>query len=154
MQATKDFALTYQQSDYLNIVGYSDADFVGRLEDKKSTSGYIFMMAGGAISWKRAKQTLIASSTIEAEYVACFEATRQALWMYNFIAGLDFVLTVPRPLKIYCDNCAVVSFSHNTGNSSRSKHVDVKYLFVRENCYVLCISRVYTYKTHVGLSTY
>ncbi|KAH9648506.1 Integrase catalytic domain-containing protein [Citrus sinensis] len=79
LQATKDFVLTYQQSNYLNIVGYSDADFARFLEDKKSTSGYIFIMTGGAILWKSAKQTLIASSTMEAEYVVCFEATRQAL---------------------------------------------------------------------------
>ncbi|KAH9781008.1 Integrase catalytic domain-containing protein [Citrus sinensis] len=117
LQATKDFVLTYQQFDYLNIVGYSDADFTGCLEDKKSTSGYIFMMAGGAISWKSAKQTLITSSTMEAEYVACFEATRQALWMQNFITGL--------------------------GSSSRSKYIDIKYLFVREKIALSCVSVEY-----------
>ena len=69
---------------------------------------------------------------MEAEYVACFEATRQALWMQNFITGLAFILAVPRPLKIYCDNSVAISFSHNTRSSSRSKHIDVKYLFVRE----------------------
>ncbi|KAH9735468.1 Integrase catalytic domain-containing protein [Citrus sinensis] len=143
LQATKDFVLTYQQSDYLNIVGYSDANFTGCLEDKKSTSGYIFMMAGGAISWKSVKQTLIASSTMEAEYVVCFEATRQALWMQNFIIGLDCILAVPRPLKIYCDNSAAVSFSHNTGSSSRSKHIDIKYLFVREKIALSCVSVEY-----------
>ncbi|KAH9737203.1 Integrase catalytic domain-containing protein [Citrus sinensis] len=143
LRATKDFVLTYQQSDYLNIVGYSDADFAGCLEDKKSTSGYIFMMAGGAISWKSVKQTLIASSTMEAEYVACFEATRHALWMQNFITGLDCILAVPRPLKIYCDNSAAVSFSHNTGSSSRSKHIDIKYLFVREKIALSCVSVEY-----------
>ncbi|KAH9669153.1 non-specific serine/threonine protein kinase [Citrus sinensis] len=101
LQATKDFVLTYQQSNHLNIVGYSDADFAGCLEDKKSTSSYIFMMAGGAISWKSVKQTLIASSTMEAEYVACFEATRHALWMQNFITGLDCILAVPSaPLSL------------------------------------------------------
>ncbi|KAH9714963.1 Integrase catalytic domain-containing protein [Citrus sinensis] len=143
LQATKDFVLTYQRSDYLNIVGYSDADFVGCLEDKKSTSGYIFMMAGGAISWKSVKQTLIASSTMEAEYVACFEATRHALWMQNFITGPDCIVAVPRPLKIYCDNSAAVSFSHNTGSSSRSKHIDIKYLFVREKIALSCVSVEY-----------
>ncbi|KAH9697754.1 Integrase catalytic domain-containing protein [Citrus sinensis] len=143
LQATKDFVLTYQQSDYLNIVGYSDADFAGCLEDKKSTSGYIFMMAGGAISWKSAKQTLIASSTMEAEYVACFEAIRQALWMLNFITELDFILTVPRPLKIYCDNSSAISFYYNTGSSSRSKHIDVKYLFVREKIALSYVSIEY-----------
>ncbi|KAH9669477.1 Integrase catalytic domain-containing protein [Citrus sinensis] len=119
------------------------ASVVGCLEDKKSTSGYIFMMAGGAISWKIAKQTLIASSTMEAEYVACFEATRQALWMQNFITGLDCILVILRPLKIYCDNSMAISFSHNTGSSSRSKHIDIKYLFVREKIALSYVSVEY-----------
>ena len=63
--------------------------------------------------------------------------------MQNFIAGLDFVLVVPRPLKIYCDNSVVVSFSYNTGNSSRSKHIGVKYLFVREKIALSYVSVEY-----------
>ena len=80
---------------------------------------------------------------MEAEYVACFEATRHALWMQNFITGLDCILAVPRPLKIYCDNSAAVSFSHNTGSSSHSKHIDIKYLFVREKIALSCVSVEY-----------
>ena len=146
----------------MNIIGYSDANFAGCLEDKKSTSGYIFMTTWGAISWKCVKQTLIASSTIEAEYVACFEATRQALWMHNFITRLAsafqfhvftfvgkeiittlLVLVVLRPLKVHCDNSIAVSFSHNTGSSSRSKHINVKYLFVREKITLSYVSVKY-----------
>ena len=69
---------------------------------------------------------------MKAEYIACFEATRPALWMQNFILWLNFLLVVPRPLKIYYDNFVTISFSYNTGSSSRSKHIDVKYFFVRE----------------------
>ncbi|XP_060972455.1 secreted RxLR effector protein 161-like [Cannabis sativa] len=63
----------------------------GCVDDKKSTSGYIFMMAGGAISWKSVKQTLTASSTMEAEYMACYEATCQAIWLRNFISALSIM---------------------------------------------------------------
>ncbi|XP_058008123.1 secreted RxLR effector protein 161-like [Hevea brasiliensis] len=73
--------------------------FQGYVDNRKSTSGYIFMVPGGAVSWKSIKQTLTATSTMEAEYVACYEATCQAIWLEN---------------------------------SSRSKHFDVKFLFVRE----------------------
>ena len=55
------------------------------MNDKKSTFGYIFMMAEGTVSWKSVKQTLTTSSTMEAEYVACYEATCHAIWLWNFI---------------------------------------------------------------------
>ena len=61
--------LTYQKYDNLEIIGYSDSDFAGCQDSKRSTSGYIYMLAGGAISWKSTKQTLVASSTMVAEYL-------------------------------------------------------------------------------------
>jgi len=78
-QGTKDIMLTYKRSKKLEIVGYSDADFAGCVDSRKSTSGYIFTLAGGPISWKSSKQTLVASSTMQAEYVACYEAVGQAV---------------------------------------------------------------------------
>ncbi|XP_060972353.1 secreted RxLR effector protein 161-like [Cannabis sativa] len=72
---TKDHMLTYRRANILDIVGFSDADYAGCVDDKRSTSDYIYMMDGGAVSWKSVKQTLIASSTMEAEYMACYEAT-------------------------------------------------------------------------------
>ena len=77
--------LTYRQADTLDIVGFSDVYYAGCVDDKKSTSSYIYMMAGGAVSWKSVKQTLTSSSTMEAEYMACYEATCQAIWLQNFI---------------------------------------------------------------------
>ncbi|RVW58556.1 Retrovirus-related Pol polyprotein from transposon TNT 1-94 [Vitis vinifera] len=70
--------------DNLEVVGYSDSDFGGCSDDRKSTSGYIFMLAGGAISWKSVKQSLIASSTMYAEFVACYGASSQAVWLRVF----------------------------------------------------------------------
>ena len=132
LQGTKDYMLTYRRSDQLEVTGYSDADFANCLDSRKSTSGFVFMLAGGAISWKSAKQSLIASSTMEAEFVACFEATNQALWLRNFISGLGVVDSIAKPLKIFCDNTAAVFFSKNGKYSSGSKHIEIKYLVVRE----------------------
>ena len=67
LQGTKDYMLTYKRSDQLEVTVYSDSDFVGCPDDRKSTSGFIFMMAEGAISWKSVKQTLTTTSTMEAE---------------------------------------------------------------------------------------
>ena len=95
-------------------------------------SGFIFMMAGGAVSWKSVKQTLTATSTMEAEYVACNVATCQALWLKKLIFGFHIVESISKPLVIYCDNTAAVHFSQNNRSATRSKHFDIKYLFVRE----------------------
>lgn len=132
LQGTKDLMLTYQRTSLLDVVGFCDADFAGCIDDKKSTTGYIFMMAGGAVSWKSVKQTLTASSTMEAEYVACYEACCHAMWMRNFISALGVVDSISRPLKLFCDNSAAVAFSKNTRSISRSKHIDVKFYFVKE----------------------
>ena len=80
--------LTYRRSNHLEIVGYSDSDFTGCLDSRRSTSGYIFMLAGGVVSWKSVKQTLIASFTMEAEFIACYETSNHGIWLRNFVAQL------------------------------------------------------------------
>ena len=67
--------LAYRKSDQLEVIGYSDANLAASIDSRKSTSGYVFMLARGAISWKSAKQSIIVSSTIEVEFIAFFEAT-------------------------------------------------------------------------------
>ncbi|CAI9784971.1 unnamed protein product [Fraxinus pennsylvanica] len=120
------------RSNHLEVVGYLDSNFPGCQDDLKSTSGYIFILAGGAISWKNDKQNLVASSTIQTEFVACYGATIQAIWLKNFISGLKVVDSISRSVTIYCDNSAAMFFSRNNKSSSGSKHVDIKYLVVRD----------------------
>ncbi|XP_073309965.1 secreted RxLR effector protein 161-like [Primulina huaijiensis] len=79
LQRTKDYMLIYQRSDQLEIIGYTDSDFAGCQDSMKSTSGYIYLIAGGAIFLKSAKQSLIASSTMAAEFVACYETSNHGL---------------------------------------------------------------------------
>ena len=69
------------------MVSFSDYDYVGCVDDKKSTSSYIYMMPEGVVSWKSVKHTLTTSSIIEAEYVACYEAICHAIWLRNFISS-------------------------------------------------------------------
>nr|CAN77981.1 hypothetical protein VITISV_043416 [Vitis vinifera] len=132
LQGTTDLMLTYRRTNILDVVGFCDADFAGCIDDKKSTTSYIFMMVGGVVSWKSVKQTLTTSSTMEAEYVACYEACCHAMWMRNFISTLGVVDSISRPLKLFCDNSTAVAFSKNTRSISCSKHIDVKFYFVKE----------------------
>jgi len=95
LQGTKNHMLTYKRSDDLKVIGYIDSDFAGCIDTRKSTFGYIYLLVGGAISWKSAKQSIIAASTMEVEFVACFEATVQANWLQNFTSGLGVVDILP-----------------------------------------------------------
>ena len=81
--------LTDQRTNILDVVGFCDANFTGCIDDKKSITGYIFMMVGGVVSWKSVKQTLTASSTMEAKYVTCYEVCCHAIWMRNFVSVLE-----------------------------------------------------------------
>ena len=117
LQRTKHYSLTYRRSYQLEIVGYSDLDFAGCQDSRRSTSGYIYLLAGGAISWKSAKQTLI---------VFHYECMR------NFVIGLRIVDGIQRPLKLYCDNKSAVMYSNNNRSLTKSKHIDIKFLVMKE----------------------
>ena len=75
-------------------------------------------MDGGAVSWISVKQTLIATSTMEAKFVSCFEATSQGVWLKSFIYGLRVMDSISRPLRIFCDNSAVVFLAKNNKSES------------------------------------
>ncbi|XP_060965473.1 secreted RxLR effector protein 161-like [Cannabis sativa] len=119
----------------------------GCVVDKKSTSCYIFMMARGVVSWKSVKQTLTTSSTMEAEYMTCCEATCQVIWLRDFISALGLMNSISSPLKLYCNNSVAVAFSKNVRSTSRSKHIDIKYYFVKEKVTKSLISIEYTPST-------
>jgi hypothetical protein len=91
------------------------------------------MLARGAISWKSAKQTIIVSSIMEAEFVACFKAIVHGLWLRNFILRLGIIDSFSKPLRIYCDNFAAVFFSKNDKYFKSVKHMKLKYLIVKED---------------------
>lgn len=132
LKRTKDFVLTYQNSDNLEIIGYSDSDFAGCPDSRRSIFGYIFLLVGGVVSWKTSKQTLVSPSIMAEEFVACFEASNHAIWLRNFVASLHIVRRIERPLKVYCDNIGVVLYSNNNMSSTKSKFINIKYLVMKE----------------------
>ena len=105
--------LIYWRSDYLDIIGYSNSNFAGYIDSRISTSGYIFILAEGDVSWKSVKQSLIATSTMEVEFIACYEASSQAIWLWNFITGLCIIDGIERPLRINRDNKTKELYSKN-----------------------------------------
>ena len=91
LQGTKDYMLMYKRADYLEVTSYSNANFASCMNSRKSTSRYIFMIPGGAVSWRRVKKTLTATSTTEAAFISCFEATSHGVWLRSFIMGLKLL---------------------------------------------------------------
>ena len=118
LQETKNYMLMYRRTDELEVIGYSDLDFTGYVDYRKSTSVYIFMFAGRAISWRTAKQILTTTFTIEAEFVSCFEATSHDVWIKSFIVGFRVVNYIFGPLGIYCDNSAAVFMAKKNKSGS------------------------------------
>ena len=112
------------------MVAFSDFNYSGYVDDKKSTSGYIFMIIERIVSWKSVEQTLAAYSTTEAEYVACYEAPCHAIRLWNFISTLEVVHSISIQLKLFYDNSSAISFFRNTRSTSCSKHIDEKFLFL------------------------
>jgi hypothetical protein len=124
--------LTYKSSDSIEIVGYSDSDFAGCLDTDRSMSSYVFKLAGGAISCSSSMQTVMTSSMMYAEFVACYEATGQAMWLNKFVPGLRVVDSIERPLKLYCDNEPTVLYTHNNKKTKATKHINIRFYVVKE----------------------
>ncbi|XP_074342225.1 secreted RxLR effector protein 161-like [Apium graveolens] len=107
LRRTKEYMLVYGSSDLLPL-GYTDSDFQIDKDKRKSTSGCVFTLGGGALIWRSVKQKCIADSTMEVEYVAASEAAKEAIWFRNFLLDLDVVPNFPQQIMIYCDNTGAV----------------------------------------------
>jgi hypothetical protein len=107
-----------------------DADFAGDLSTRKSTSGFVFTLNGGAVCWSSKLQSVVALSTTEAEYIAAAAAVREALWLQKLLqAGFGCSVL---PVQIDCDSQGALNMMQHVVASQRSKHIDVQYHFVRD----------------------
>ena len=123
--------LVYQDESLESMV-YSDSDFQSDIDSRKSTSGYVFTFGGGAISWRSVKQSSIADSNMEAEYIATSEAAKEAVWLKNFLIDLEVVPTAQSAITLYCDNSGVVANAKEPRSHKRGKHIERKYHLLRE----------------------
>jgi hypothetical protein len=130
LRGTSGYKLVYQRgANGDDLVGYVDADWGSDVNDRKSTSGYVFKLAGGAISWSSKKQGCVALSSTEAEYVAGAHAAKEAIWLGRLFAGLQQPSTFPIPLLI--DNQSAIAIAKNPEFHDRTKHIDIRYHFLR-----------------------
>ena len=131
LRMTKDVFLIYGDGDLI-VNGYSDASFQFDRDDSKSQSGYVFILNGGATSWKSSKQETTADSTTESEYIAASKATKEAVWIKKFITELGVVPSIVHPILLYCDNNGAITQAKKPRSHQRSKHVLRRYHLIRE----------------------
>ena len=117
---------------HLHLYGYSDANCGNDIDSRKSTSGYIFFISGGPISWSSKKQSTIALSSTEAEYMALTHASKEAIWLRRFLRELDFEFQEQEPTLIFEDNQSAIALAKNPVHHARSKHIDIQYHFIRD----------------------
>eukprot|EP00253_Pinus_taeda_P034945 PITA_34945 len=130
LQGTQDFGLWYPRDAYLTLHAYTNADWVGSVDDRKSTNGSAFYMGSRLVSWFSKKQSSISLSTAEAEYVAVASCCTQLLWMMQTLQ--DIQITCTPPISILCDNTSAISISKNLVMHSKTKHIPIKNHFLRE----------------------
>ncbi|XP_071689318.1 secreted RxLR effector protein 161-like [Rutidosis leptorrhynchoides] len=131
LRGTSHYSLCYEGND-LQMRGYIDADWGRDMDERKSTSGFVFLLNKGAISWSSKKQSCISLSTMEAKFVAFSAAVQEAVWLNRFLSSLGVVgNTIDRAL-IYSDNEAAIAYSKDPKFHCKTMHIDIKYNYVKD----------------------
>ena len=127
----RDYMLVYHCEDLIPI-SYTDSDFQSDLDFRKSTSGCVFTLGGGAITWRSVKQSYIADSTMEAEYVAACEVAKEAVWLKKFLSNLGVVRIEQVLITLFCDNSGAIAQSKDPRNHKKGKHIERKYYIIKD----------------------
>lgn len=130
IKGTINYRLIYGTSNE-SLKGYSDADWAADLDERKSTTGYLFTLFGGAISWVSKRQPTVALSSTEAEYMATVASIQESIWLKNLFK--EMFTSFANPTTIFCDNKGAIQVLNNNSYSSRTKHIDIKIKFIREH---------------------
>ena len=130
LKGTIGHAVEYKR-DGSDIHGYSDADWAGDPDSRRSTTGYTYILAGGAVTWSSKKQPTVALSTTEAEYMALTQAAKEGIWIKRLLSELGF--NSPNdPIVINSDNQGSSALAKNPIQHARTKHIDIRHHFIRE----------------------
>ena len=105
-----------------------DADYAGDLDKRRSTTGYVFTLAGGVISWMSKLQETVVLSTTEAEYIATSDSYKEEIWLKGL---LDEIGRTQEKVNVFCDSQSAIHLATNPAYHSKTKHIDVRYHFVR-----------------------
>ena len=129
LKTTVGLCLRYEREGSTQVEGFCDSDYAGDIDTMRSTAGYIFLLAGGAISWSSKRQSTVALSSTEAEYMAATHASKEALWLKRFVSELGWE---QQTVQVFCDNQSALKLMKNPTYHARTKHILVQFHFVRE----------------------
>ncbi|GJZ90850.1 putative RNA-directed DNA polymerase [Tanacetum coccineum] len=134
LRNTKDMFLVYggNPDTELEVTGFCDASWQCDKDDTKSQTGYVFVVNGGAVDWKSKKQTTIAMHATQSEYMAASEAAMEAVWIRKFVGDLGVMPSINKPINMYCDNSAAITFANEPGVMKGARHFLRRYHYVRE----------------------
>ena len=130
LRGTSDLILCYQGGD-LRLRGYFDTDWASDSDERKSTTGYAFLLSGVAIFWCSKKQCCIALSIIQSEYVSCSAAAQEAVWLKRFFQSLRVTSLADEAVKMYCDSMTALAHAKDPKYHSKSKHIQTRYNYIR-----------------------
>jgi hypothetical protein len=145
LKGTLEFGLVYTQANAKEVLlGYNDSDVGGDLEARRSTGGMAFYLNESLVTWCSHKEKTVALSLCEAEFIAATEAAKQALWLRTLLSELT--ATKPMTVTLFVDNNSAIALMKNPVFHGRSKHIDIKYHFIREcvECGQILVRRVCT----------
>ena len=114
------------------MVGYSDADGSADRDERKSVTGYAFILGGGAISWCSKKQQCVSLSTMESEYVAYTIAVQEAIWLRRFLQSFSITGHLDEAVVIHYDSTVAITYARDPKYHGRTKHIDIRYHFIRD----------------------
>ena len=130
IKGTLSYSLTFTPTAS-TLYGYTDSDWGGDTDDRRSTTGYLFTLGSTPVSWKSHKQPTVALSSTEAEYMAITEGAKEALYLRQLCKSVD--MSQLDPTTIYVDNQSAIALAKNTaGQHNRTKHIDIRYHFIRQ----------------------
>lgn len=132
LKGTKEMRLVFGPGDGWKLTGYSDADWAGDQESRRSTTGFVFLFGSGSIVWTSRKQSCVSLSSMEAEYVALSDACQELIWLRRLMTDLGE--KPAGPTTVYDDNQSCLSFVQAERTSKRSKHIDTRRHFIKDQC--------------------
>lgn len=130
LNGTIDLGILYNRKGKEDLVAFTDSDYAGDFDDRRSTSGYVFLLGTGSIAWSSKKQAVVSLSTTEAEFISTALCACQCIWLRRILVTLGF--SQSGCSTIYCDNNSAIKLSKNPVFHGRSKHIDVRYHFLRD----------------------
>ena len=144
LKGTRTECLTFSRDATDDLYGFCDSDWAGDPDDNRSTTGWVFIWCGAAVSWQSKKQRSTAQSSCEAEYYAAGMAAYKVSWYWNVLSELH--MTPSKPIVVYSDSSSAINLSANPVFHERSKHIANKWHFIRELMYdgLLTIEKIDT----------